>query len=191
MATISNGDLRTVSNKASHFTVHRIALLAVMTALSTVGRFVFALPIFPNIQPMTALFILIALNIGVVDSLIVSVLSILLTNMFLGMGPWTVLQMLSFSVVILLTGLLKSVYDFGTLKNRIFFSIWALLTGFIYGFIISYFNFHLYGMNNFFIYYINGLPFDVLHGVGNLGFYFLLEPILVPIIQKKFGELIL
>lgn len=154
--------------------------------MSTVGRLMFALPFLPNIQPMTAMFLIIALNIGIPDSLIVSLLSMLLTNLFLGMGPWTIMQIISFAVVILLTGLLKIFYQFGNLKIRFVFAIWALIVGFLYGFVISYLNFQLYGLTNFLVYYINGLPFDLLHGLGNFGFFLILEPILVPIIEKKF-----
>lgn len=184
-----SGDSRTVNKSSSYFTVNRIALLSVMTALVTVGRLTFSLPIFPNIQPMTALLILVALNLGVIDSLVVSVLSLLLTNLFLGMGPWTILQMISFAVVILLTGIIKYFYRYESFINRIVFSFWAGLMGFGYGLIISYLNFQLYGMNNFLVYYINGLPFDILHAVGNVGFFLILEPIIVPIMKNKFEEL--
>ncbi len=170
-----------------YFTVERIALLAIMTALTTVGRLAFSLPILPNIQPMTALLILITLNIGIIDGVVVSVLSMLLTNLFLGMGPWTILQMISFAVIILLTALMKPFYSFGSMGNRLLFSLWALFMGFAYGLMVSYLSFHLYGMSNFLVYYMNGLPFDALHGVGNFGFFFILEPILVPIIRKKFN----
>ncbi len=189
--TKSSGDLRTVSSNSNYFTVQRISLLAMLTALVTVGRLAFALPVLPNIQPMTALLLIITLNIGVIDSLVVAVLSMLLTNMMLGMGPWTIFQIISFAVVILTTGLLKYFYDYGSFMNRFVFSIWALGTGFVYGLIISGFDFHLYGMSNFLVYYLNGLPFDSLHAVGNFGFFFLLEPILVPIIQKRFNHIIL
>lgn len=185
-----NGDWKIVSKTTNYFTVHRIALLSVMTALVTVGRLVFALPFLPNIQPMTALLIIITLNIGVLDGLIVSVLSMLLTNLFLGMGPWTGMQIVSFSMIILLTAFLKPFYRFGTIRNRIIYSLWALLTGFIYGWVISYLNFNLYGMSNFLVYYLNGLPFDGLHAVGNLGFFFILEPTLVPIIRQKFYDVL-
>jgi len=177
-----------VSKSSRYFSVRCIALLAIMTALTTVGRLMFSLPVLPNIQPMTALLIVIALNIGIIDGLLVSVLSMLLTNLILGMGPWTVLQIISFAVIILLTGLFKYFYTFGTLRNRLLFSMWALLAGFIYGFIVSFLSFYLYGMSNFLVYYLNGLPFDMLHAIGNFGFFFILEPILVPIIEKRFAD---
>lgn len=88
-----NGNSRIVSSNSGYFNVNRIALLAILTAFITVGRIGFALPFLPNIQPMTALLIIIALNIGVIDGLVVSVLSMFLTNLILSMGPWTMFQM--------------------------------------------------------------------------------------------------
>lgn len=179
-----------MNTNSDYFNVNRIALLAILTAFITVGRIGFALPFLPNVQPMTALLILITLNIGVIDGLVVSVLSMLLTNLMISTGPWTLFQMLSFAILILITGILKYFYSFGTLRNRIFFGIWALLSGYLYGFIISVLTYYLYGMSNFVVYYLNGLPFDTLHGVGNLIFFIILEPILVPIIRKKFTNIL-
>lgn len=161
-----------------------------MTALCTVGRLVFAIPILPNIQPMTTLFIIIALNIGIIDSLIVSLLSMLITNLILGMGPWTVLQIVSFAVAIILTGLVKHFYHFGSLKSRIMMAIWSALMGLLYGLIISYLSVKLYGIPNFFVYYLNGLPYDILHAVGNFGFFLILEPVIVPIIRDRFNGIV-
>lgn len=177
-------------NEDKYFNVQRISLLALLTAMTTVGRLMFALPFLPNIQPMTAFLIIISLTIGIWDSLVVSLLSMLLTNLFLGMGPWTVNQIISFAVVILLTGLLKNLYSYHSMKSRIFFAIWSFLTGFLYGLMISYLSFHLYGLNNFFVYYLNGLPFDFMHGLGNFGFFIVLEPVLVPIIKKRFDAIL-
>lgn len=179
-----------MNRQDEYFSVERISLLAILTAMTTVGRLVFALPFLPNIQPMTAILIIITLNVGVIDGLVVALLSMLLTNLFLGMGPWTVMQIFSFALVILLTGVLKKIYHFGTFRMRIFISIWGLIVGFLYGIIISYLNFRLYGLTNFMIYYLNGLPFDLLHGIGNFGFFLILEPILVPIIQNRFNEVL-
>lgn len=189
--TKSSGDLRIVSKETKYFTIHRIALLAIMTAFATVGRLMFSIPVLPNIQPMTALLIILTLNVGVIDGLVVATLSMLLTNMMLGMGPWTILQVIAFGVIILLTGILKYIYRYGTLINRIIFSVWALITAFIYGFIMTFLSYHLYGMSNFLVYYINGLPFDLLHAVGNIGFFLLLEPIIVPIIRKRFNVFVI
>lgn len=57
-----------------------------LTVFAQVGRWAFALPILPNIQPFSTILILITLLMGTVDGILVSVLLILLTNMILGTG---------------------------------------------------------------------------------------------------------
>lgn len=172
-----------------HFTVRRIALLSLLTAAITVGRLAFALPFLPNIQPMTAMLIIIVLKMDVIDGLVVAFTSMILTNMILGMGPWTIAQMASFGVIVVLTSLLKVFYKPGSFINRIFFSAWGLLVGFIYGIVISYITYHLLSLSNFWVYWLNGLPFDFLHGIGTVAFYFILEPIFEPLIDKYYRNL--
>lgn len=172
-----------------HFTVRRITLLALMTAAITVGRVVFALPALPNIQPMTALLIIIVLNLDAVDGLVIAFISLIVTNMVLGMGPWTLLQMISYAVIVLLTAVLKLLYRPDSLVNRVLFSIWGLLVGFIFGAVISYLSYFLYGMSNLWVYWLNGLPFDFLHGASTVVFYFILEPIFQPLIRKYYHNL--
>ncbi len=173
-----------MTSKKSYFTVNRIALLAVLTAFVTVGRLGFALPFLPNIQPVTAMLIIITLTIGTIDGLVVAVLSLILSSVFLGMGPWVIMQILSFALIVMLTAIIKPLYRFGSLTNRIVFAIWAGLTGIIYGFVISFLSYIFYDMSSFWVYYLNGVYFDLLHGIGNIVFFFILEPILVPLIRK-------
>lgn len=132
-----SGDLKTVTYNSRYFTVNRIALLAILTSFVTVGRLAFAFPFLPNIQPMTAMLLIITLSIGVIDGLVVSLLSLLLTNIFLGTGPWMLMQIISFTLLILLTAVLKLLYMHGSVLNRSLFAAWAGLTGLIYGFAIS------------------------------------------------------
>lgn len=160
-----------------------------MMAAVTVGRIVFAIPALPNIQPMTALLIIIVINLDVIDGLIVAFASLILTNMVLGMGPWTLLQMGSFAVIVLLTALIGFMYRPRSLVNRLFFSLWGLVMGFVYGIVISILSYYLYGLSNLWVYWLNGLPFDFLHGIGTAVFYFILEPIFQPLIHKYYQNL--
>ena len=65
-----------------------------------------------------------------------------------------------------------------------FFTIMAGLTGYLYGFVISIFSVYFYHIPKFWVYYLQGLPFDTLHALGNIGFWILLSPLLPRIIQK-------
>ena len=162
------------------YSTKRLALLAILTALVYIGRLVFQF--LPNVQPMTAILIILTLHMGISDGLIVATLSLVLTNMIMGMGPWTFAQLFSFAMIIFFTGfVMKPMYRKNT---KWLFVIFAFVTGFIYGFVISIVEYNVYGMTNFWVYYVAGLPFDFAHAVGNPGFYLLLEPILRPILGK-------
>ena len=88
------------------FSVQEIAYLALLVAASVVGRTLFQ-PL-PNVQPMTAIFLLVALYLGCVRGLIVALLSLLITNFYMGMGIWTIAQAVSYTVVILMMSGLSS-----------------------------------------------------------------------------------
>ena len=84
--------------KTVGFGVRRLALLSILTALCYVGRMMFQF--IPNVQPVTAVLIILTLTLGMTDGFIVAILSIVLTNFLLGMGPWTIAQIASFGVLI-------------------------------------------------------------------------------------------
>lgn len=175
-------------NKMKHFSVQRLALLAALTALCHIGRLVFQF--IPNVQPMTTILLLITLVMGTIDGLVVALLSLVLSNMFLGMGPWTLSQFIAFLALIVLTGCMRPLYHSSRLHpvfKRIIFIMFAFLTGLLYGFVISIIEVRVFGISNFWVYYLQGVSFDVLHATGNAGFFLLLEPILVPLIKQRSG----
>lgn len=155
------------------FSTKEIAMLALMVATCTVGRLMFQF--IPNVQPMTAIFLLITLELGVLRGLIVNLLSIIITNLFLGMGVWTISQILSFSVIILVAGLFAKVAIF---KRRLWLQIlYSVFAGYFFGFVISIIDTKVYGLTNFWAYYLAGLPFDTAHAMGNGAFYLILAPV--------------
>lgn len=163
----------------SRMGVRRVALLAMLTAVTHVSRLAFQF--LPNVQPVTAILLILTFTLGVKDALIVAILSILLSNLTLGMGVWTFAQIASFAVVILLTSLLKPIRQKIPFFIQIFF---AGLMGYVYGFIISLVQAPFFGIQNFWVYYMSGLPFDTFHALGNAGFYAVLWPLLVPLLTK-------
>lgn len=127
------------------FDAKHIALLSILVALNYVGRVVFQF--LPNVQPMTAILLILTLYLGVWDGLIVATLSLILSNMILGMGPWTFAQLFSYAVIILFTGfILRPIHS---RRTKWIFVIFALLSGFFYGFVISLVSYRTYGMTNF------------------------------------------
>ena len=159
---------------------YRLAVLAMMTALCHVGRIAFQF--LPNVQPVTVIVLILTLVMGVPDGLTVGVLSIFLSNLTLGMGTWTIAQIASYTVLVLLTGLLRPFRH-----HKMFYPCFALfagVSGYLYGLIISLVQAPFFGIKKFWVYYMAGIPFDTMHALGNLGFYLILAPILIPLIQK-------
>lgn len=181
METRSN--VRKTSQK---FTVKRLALLAILTALSYVGRIVFQF--IPNVQPMTTLLLLITLNLTVADGLIVAIASLILSNMVLGMGPWLFPQLVTYFILIGFTGIVLKPF-YGMKNARVLFTGYSFVSGLLFGFIISVFSYRMYGMTNFWAYYLMGISFDLLHAAGNAGFYLILEPILGPLLHHQANKM--
>ncbi|WP_192987915.1 ECF transporter S component [Carnobacterium mobile] len=169
--------------KAKQLSIQRLTLLAMMTTLCQVSRLVFQF--LPNVQPVTVILIILTLSLGVSDGLIVAVLSIFISNLTLGMGVWTIAQIISFVLLVLVTGVV--IKPFFKHLPFLIMVLYAVLMGYLYGFIISLVQAPFFGIQNFWIYYISGLPFDTLHAIGNGGFYLILAPILFPLL-KKFSE---
>ena len=155
------------------FSVQEIAYLALLVAASVVGRTLFQ-PL-PNVQPMTAIFLLVALYLGCVRGLIVALLSLLITNFYMGMGIWMIAQAVSYTVVILMMSGLRHVPI--VKRSLILQVIFSILAGFLYGFVVSLLSVYLLGLPSFWGYYLQGISFDTLHAVGNGFFYGLLASI--------------
>lgn len=165
---------------SQRYNARHVALLAILTALCYVGRLVFQF--LPNVQPMTAILLILTLHLGMVDGLLVASLSLFLSNLMLGMGPWTLTQLASFAVLIFLTGIvMRPLYG---RAPKVLFVLFAFAMGLLYGFVISFLSVRLYGIASFWAYYLYGLPFDLAHAGGTAVFYLLLEPILTPIFHK-------
>lgn len=180
---LNKSDVRKSNHK---FSVQRLALLAILTALCYVGRVTFQF--IPNVQPMTTILLLITLNLTLTDGLIVATASLLLSNMVLGMGPWLFPQLLTYFILLGFAGIvLKPLY--GKKNTRVIFTAYSFFNGLLFGFIISLFSYRMYGMTNFWAYYLMGISFDLLHAAGNAGFYLILEPILGPLLHHQLKKI--
>ncbi|MEO2434558.1 cobalamin ECF transporter [Enterococcus faecalis] len=155
------------------FPTRRITTLALFSAACIVGRLLFTW--IPNVQPMSAILLLLAFYGSYADTLIVTIVSLLGTNLYLGMGSWTISQLLAFSSIVTLFLFLSKI----TLIRRYTFlqALVAFFCGLCYGLIVSKVEVFIHQLPSFWAYYFQGLFFDVLHGSGNFVFYLLLAPV--------------
>lgn len=84
-------------------TTRYLVVLAVMIALSVVGRFLFAA--IPGFKPVTAIVIITAIYFGAEAGFLVGALTALISNIYFGQGPWTPFQMFSWGLIGFLAGL--------------------------------------------------------------------------------------
>ncbi|MEI3610817.1 ECF transporter S component [Pseudogracilibacillus sp. SO30301A] len=156
---------------------YKLTLLAIFAALGIVGR---AVVVFiPNVQPVTALIIICGILLGPVSALLLSLIVTFLSNMLLGMGIWTVWQIVTWGLIGIICGLLGKVFK---KIHTVVIVLIGIISGYFYGFIISLTTYQVTG--KFWPYYILGLPFDTYHAIGNAVFIILLYPIITHLLRK-------
>lgn len=156
---------------------YKLTLLAIFAALGVVGRYVFSF--LPNVQPVTALIIVCGILIGPGSALLLSLIITFLSNIFLGMGIWTIWQVISWGLIGVISGFIGKIFR----QIPIYMiALIAIISGYFYGFIISLTTYQLTG--KFWPYYILGLPFDTYHAIGNAVFIILLYPMITFLLTK-------
>lgn len=85
-----------------HLSGRELVLLAVLAAIAAVSRVPFG-PL-PNIQPTTFVVIVSALVFGAESGFVIGAVAALVSNIFLGQGPWTPWQMYAWGLIGLLSG---------------------------------------------------------------------------------------
>ncbi|GAA5415404.1 hypothetical protein Pryu01_00428 [Paraliobacillus ryukyuensis] len=142
---------------------YKISLIAMLAALAISGRF--ALQFLPNIQPVTSLVILTGFFFGSIPAALLGIITILISNLFLGMGIWTLSQLIAFTLI----GLISGIVGKCIIKHQFFvLIIMSILAAFCYGLFFAISNYLITGF--FWGYYIAGLIFDCYHAFGNVLF---------------------
>ena len=158
---------------------HQITLIAMLAAISVVGRVAFQF--LPNIQPVTTIIIISGFFLGTVPAILLAVLSTYLSNLFLGMGIWTIWQIVAWSLIGIGSGVLGK-FSFTVKHPIISLTTYAAFSGFFYGAIFAVTNYFISGY--FVGYYLASLPFDFNHALGNVIFIILLYKPLAVIFKR-------
>ncbi|HLS66638.1 MAG TPA: ECF transporter S component [Pseudogracilibacillus sp.] len=156
---------------------YKITLLAILAALGVAGRTL--LVFLPNVQPVTAIIIISGILLGPSSAIMLAILITFLSNVFLGMGIWTIWQIVSWGAIGLLSGLIGKLIRKVPLYIIVTFGVFS---GYLYGLIISLTTYQVAG--KFWPYYIAGLPFDTYHAIGNAIFLLVLYPTVTFLMRK-------
>ena len=105
----------------------RMVLVAIMTAISVLGRFI------PFFKPITAITVITAMYLGSESGFLVGALSALLSNFYFGQGPWTAFQMLAWGLIGWIAGAVSPYLK----KSRILLLAYGVISGIIFSLIMD------------------------------------------------------
>lgn len=166
-------------------------MLAVLAAIAAVSRVPFAA--IPSVQPTSFVIIMTGLVFGAESGFVVGALAALVSNLFLGQGPWTPWQMYSWGMLGLVAGFLRNTSFMQKSYGKIIF---GFTSGIVYGWIMNLWYVVSLGDNFRFEevikYYAASIYFDLAHAVSNAFFIIVFANSWIKILQrfrKKYGLL--
>lgn len=142
-----------------------------------------ALSFLMNVTVITALLLIYLKCEGVKATLLLSFTYSILMGIIYGFGFWVFGYFYIYPVVILLLALALKLS-----QHPLFLSFFGFISGLVFGLLFSIQDSIIYQIP-FHIYYLRGLPFDLIHGLSNFFSIWVLYPLLVPIIQNRLIKL--
>ncbi len=152
----------------------KTVLLAVVVAVSVVGRFAFApLQFF---KPVSAVVILAGMYFGSEFGFLTGALSAVVSNFYFGQGPWTPFQMISWGMIGLIAGLLSRY-----LKKLPILIVYGALSGVLFSLIMDIWTTvsidnGAFSLGRFLAVTATSLPVTAVYAVSNVIFLIILAP---------------
>ena len=177
-----------------HFEMSRVSArdlmpIVVLAALGVAGRLIFA-PI-PAIKPVMAIVIITGIGFGRQSGFITASIIVLVSNIFMGQGPWTALQMYGFGLCGYLAGCLRHTF---ITRHRVSIMVLGFLSVFLYGFLLD--TWTLVGFvqplspATIITTYTTGAAYNLLHAIGTVVFLLPIAaswPHMFDRIKRKYG----
>lgn len=145
-----------------------LVIIAVMVALSVVGRILFAAV--PGFKPVMAVVVITAIYFGSEAGFMTGALSAVISNFYFGQGPWTPFQMFSWGIIGFIAGLLSK----GLRRSRLLLCVFGVFSGVLYSMLMDvwtvlwadgYFN-----LSRYLAAVVSALQFTVIYAVSNVVF---------------------
>jgi energy-coupling factor transport system substrate-specific component len=141
-----------------------LALVATLAAAAAAGRVLFA-PV-PGVQPVTVIAIATGAALGLRAGVTVGATAALVSNLFLGQGPWTPWQMLAWGGCGAAGALAAPL-----LRHRIPFALFCGVLGFAFSAVMDVWLWLAYWPHTwtaFAVVHARGIPYDAAHAIGNV-----------------------
>ena len=149
--------------------VREIVILAMLAAIAAVGRVPFAG--LPSVQPTSFVIIMAGLVFGAESGFIVGAVAAIVSNIFLGQGPWTPWQMYAWGMMGMSAGLLRNTWWMTKLWGKsVFGFVWGYVFGWFMNLWIIVSNLENMTWETFVGIYVASIYFDLAHGLSNVFF---------------------
>lgn len=143
-----------------------LLLLTLVLAVSAVRVLMQPLP---NIQPVTVAALIVGAQLGARRGAAFAILVAMISNAIIGNGWWTIFQAIGWASVALLGSKIALVVDGEIQRKRLFIA--AIASAFVFDFIVSLSIIDSsFSIVTFLTYLAHGMPYDMLHALGNLTF---------------------
>jgi energy-coupling factor transport system substrate-specific component len=138
----------------------------------------------PNVQPVTMIVAVTGISLGARAGLATGAAAALASNAFLGQGPWTPWQMLSWG----LAGASAGLFRRGLERSRPLLVTFGVAWGFAFGAIMDVYQLASFGpvftWQAFVVTHARGIPFDVAHAVTNAILLGVAGPALIRLLRR-------
>ena len=151
----------------------RLILIAVLTALSVIGRFLFVM--IPAFKPVTAITVITALYFGPEAGFMTGALTAVISNFYFGQGPWTPFQMFAFGMLGFIAGILAKPLK----KSRLLLMLYGVFAGIAYSLILDVFSAlwqdNVFSWSRYAAMLASSLPMTAAYALSNVVFLLILE----------------
>lgn len=152
---LASPDMKKVSN-----------ILTFVTLVTSISLLRVIMVPLPNIQPVTVAALIIGAQLGARRGVAFAVLVTMISNFIIGDGIWTLYQAIGWSAVAIIGSTANIVVDGKLQLNKTY--VIAVLSALLFDFIVSLSVLGTVSFSGFITYLLNGIPYDLLHAVGNL-----------------------
>ena len=153
-----------------------LTILVLITIFAITGRIL--LEPLPNVQPVTVVVLLVGIHYGSTRSIGVATIIAISSNLVMGHGLWTFYQALGWSLVGVTGALLSQSLRVDDKISVSRVASVSFVAAFAFDWVVSVSVLHTLPLETLPVYILAGLPFDLVHGVGNVAFAaWMAEPI--------------
>jgi len=135
----------------------------------------------PNVQPVTMMVAVAGVTLGARAGLATGAAAALLSNAFLGQGPWTPWQMTGWAMVGVTAAMAAPL-----LRNRLALALFGLAWGFLFDWFMDVWAWSSLGggTTSFLALVSTGIWFDVAHAAGNVILALVAGPTLIRMLDR-------